>query len=611
MSRSANAAPDPLRIGVGLVAAVILVLVGAGLIALAGLGRLTDDLDPLRAPAWFWYYRGDPLVRRWLSIGLAAVSTPLTAILLAVALSRRPPLHGAADWATSAQIRAAGLRGREGVLLGHARGGGMLVSEGPEHVIVYAPTRTGKGVGVVIPNLLAWSHSAVVLDIKRENFAATAGYRADHGQTILLFDPLAPDGRTARFNPLGHVSRDVAAEVLDELQRMAVMLFPAPEHADPFWSEAARTGFIGVGAYVAATPPLPFSLGEIFRQLTNGDPRQRFPRIIAARRRDGDPLPSACVSALNDFCSASENTFASIRQSITSRMGLWLNPAVDAATDQSDFDLRDLREGQMTLYLGATPDNLLRVAPLYSLVFQQLVDLNSRRLPEPQERPVLVILDEFARLGPAPVLAHAFSWVAGYGLRLLPVIQSPSQLRALYGPDLAESIMTNCGVEVVFAPKELKVAQELSERLGTYTYKALSRSRPMGLGAGRRTLTASDQRRALRLPQELSQMSSRTLLVFRAGLPPVRGRKIVYYRERVFRDRLRPPPPVAARARAVVPPASPLDDPGPDALDFDTIARRFAAEGCAPPPPGASEQALEAWIDRVLTAEVAVRESVR
>src|SRR5690606_12174115 len=202
--------------------------------------------------------------------------------------------------------------------------------------------------------------------------------------------------------------------------------------------------------------------------------------------REGRPLPAPVVSALLDFTSASENTFASVRQSITTRMGLWLNPRVDAATSASDFDLRDLRGGRLSLYLGATPDNLLRVQPLYALLFQQLVDLNSRALPGPGDRPVLVVLDEFARLGLAPVLAHAFAWVAGYGLRLLAVIQSPSQLRALYGADVAEEIMTNCGVEVVFAPKELKVAQELSERLGFYTTPGLSRSRPTGLASGRR-----------------------------------------------------------------------------------------------------------------------------
>ncbi|MFT4953675.1 MAG: type IV secretion system protein VirD4 [Brevundimonas sp.] len=584
-----------------LVAATVLIglgfiAFGAMTVALIGLGRFSGDIDPARIPTWFWYYRHDPEVRRWLTIG--AGSTALAALMIGAGalLNRRRTLHGAARWASASEQRRAGLRARQGLILGRS-GDGLLIADGPDHVMLYAPTRTGKGVGVVIPNLLAWPGSTVVLDIKRENFAATAGYRAEAGQRVLLFDPLAADGRTARFNPLGHIDRTDSVAVVDELQRMASMLFVGSEHSDPFWSEAARTGFIGVGAFVAETPTLPFTLGEMFRQLTQADPRGRFPGLIRRRRDEGSPLSPGCVSALSDFCSSSENTFASIRQTITTRMGLWLNPAVDAATSTSDFDLRDLRRGRVSLYLGASPDNMLRVAPLYGLLFQQLVDLNSRTLPGPSDRPVLVLLDEFARLGPAPVLAHAFAWAAGYGLRLLPVIQSPAQLRALYGPDVTEEILTNCGLEIVFAPKELKVAQDLSERLGYYTYRARSRSRPSGLAAGRRSLTDSDQRRALMLPQELMQMHADRLIVLKAGLPPVRARKIVYYRERAFVDRLRPAPVVSPTPRSATPPPSSLAEPE---LDFDSLALALAAEGLAPPPVDASEGAFGDWIDRMI-----------
>ncbi len=382
------------------------------------------------------------------------------------------------------------------------------------------------------------------------------------------------------------------------------MLFPGHDHADPFWSEAARTGFIGVGGYVAETETLPFTLGEVFRQLTQGDPRARFPVMIEDRARQGRSLPSGVVSALTDFCSSSENTFSSIRQSITTRMGLWLNPRIDAATSACDFDLRDLRGGRLSLYLGASPDNMERVAPLYALLFQQLVDLNSRSLPGPGDRPSLILLDEFARLGRAPVLAHAFAWAAGYGLRLLPVIQSPSQLRALYGPDVTEEIVTNCGVEIVFAPKELKVAQELSERLGFYTYRARSRSRPMGLGVGRRSTTESDQRRALMLPQELTQLTADALIVFKAGAPATRGRKLVYYRDRRFNGRLKPPPavPVAPRPAFYPAPADLIEAQAQQETDFDAIVRRFEAEGLAPPRPGASEAEVGDWLDRVVDA---------
>jgi type IV secretion system protein VirD4 len=460
--------------------------------------------------------------------------------------------------------------------------------------------RTGKGVGVVIPNLLAWPGSVVVLDIKRENYIATAGFRAASGQTVHLFDPLAADGRTARFNPLGHIDRSTSHRTIDELQRIAAMLFTGHEHSDPFWSEAARVGFVGVGAYVAETPDLPMTFGEILRQLTRDDPRTRFPALIRERREASRPLSAACASALADFCGSSENTFASVRQSITSRLGLWLNPLVDAATSASDFDLASIRTGRLSLYLGASPDNLQRIAPLYALLFQQLVDLNSRQLPDRGAPSVLVLLDEFARLGPAPVLAHAFSWVAGYGLRLLPVIQSPSQLRGLYGADLTEEIVSNCGIEIVFAPKELRVAQEVSARLGTYTYQARSRSRPAGLSPGRRTLTDSDQRRPLMLPQELIQLPAHALILLRASAPPVRGRKIVYFRERAFADRLRPPPelPPPLAPAVAVPPRSEAEPP----MDFESIARQFAAEGAPPPPAGCDEAAMGAWLDRVLGA---------
>jgi len=610
MNRFSNASPGTrtVLVGVVLTGLVALAAVTTAVVALVGLGRFSPDIEPGQVPRWFWYYRHDPDVRRWLFIGALSSVLGLLSLAVGVAVTRRRPLHGAARWATDGEQRRAGLRARQGILLGRA-GDGVLISDGPEHVMLYAPTRTGKGVGVVIPNLLAWPGSVVVLDIKRENFAATAGYRTECGQRVLLFDPLAWDGRTTRFNPLGHIDRNDPVAVIDELQRIATMLFPAHGQADPFWSEAARTGFIGVGAYVAGSPPLPFTLGEIFRQLTEGDPRLALPKQVEARRREGRPLSAPCVSALRDFCATSENTFASIRQSITSRMGLWLNPVVDTATSASDFDLRDLRRGRLSLYLGASPDNMLRIAPLYSLLFQQLIDLNSRSLPGPDDQSVLVLLDEFARLGAAPILAHAFSWVAGYGLRLLPVIQSPAQLRGLYGPDLTQDILSNCGLEVVFAPKDLKVAQELSDRLGYYTYEGRSLSRPRGLGAGRRSVTKSEQRRALMLPQELMQLPDTALIVLKAGVAPIRGRKIVYYRERAFTRRLRSAPPLPPAPAP--PPASnatpafiqPLTQSGETDMELDAIVRAFAAEGLPPPERGAPEDEVRVWLDRVIDAE--------
>ena len=143
-----------------------------------------------------------------------------------------------------------------------------------------------------------------------------------------------------------------------------------------------------------------------------------------------------CVTALNDFLAASENTLNSVRKTVTARLGLWLNPRIDAATAENDFDLRFLRQRPMSIYLGVTPDNLDRLSPLLNLFFQQTIDLNTRELPEQNQklnRKLLLLLDEFAALGNVSVLAKSVAFLAGFNVRLLTVIQSPSQLRAIYG----------------------------------------------------------------------------------------------------------------------------------------------------------------------------------
>jgi type IV secretion system protein VirD4 len=602
-------APWPLKAALGAAAAsAVLGLLAsvAAMIALAGLRRLSPEVDPSAVPAWLWYYRHDPEVQRWLKVGALSAAGGLLAVAVGIAGQIRRPLHGAARWAREAEVRRAGLRAETGILLGR-KGGRLLVFGGQEHVMLYAPTRTGKGVGVVIPNLLAWPDSVVVLDVKRENWEATAGFRAAHGQEVHLFDPLDPEGRTSRYNPLGHIDRTDPVATLDELQRIAAMLFPHPPNADSFWAESARTGFVGVGAYLAETRERSLTFGALYAELAAGDPRARFPALIAQRHKDGHPLSAGCVRALTDFTSSSENTFASVRQSLTAKLNLWLNPRVCAATAASDFELGALRSRRASIYLAASPDNLIRIAPLYALLFQQLIDRSCRERPDPQRHPhqVLVLLDEFARLSHAEVLAKAFAYVAGYGLRLLPVLQSPAQLRAEYGADVTEEILANCAVEIAFAPKELRLARELSERLGDTTVCSPSRSRPTGLSRGHRSVSESEQRRALLLPQELSQMPPDDLIVLKAGLPPVRGRKLRYYAEPAFRRRVAPPPKVAAIPMPAPdePGEPPPPSPSADPLTLEAIASRLADEGLEPlPPDGATPAEVEAWVDRYIDA---------
>ena len=544
MTQKAGTSPDggAARYLIAIPLGALIALAIASMIGWVILGLPVAAYDPLKMPQFFWYYRGDPHVVKAMAGGLVGGVTLLAGLVYAL-WSRGAPLHGAARFAGERELKRHGFRSALGIVVGR-KGGRFLTFGGSEHVIVEAPTRSGKGVGIVIPNLLTWAGSVVVLDVKRENFDASAGFRAHYGQQVFLFNPTDRQGRTARYNPLAYIDRSDPDDVIIELQKIATMLFTAPERGEAFWANGARTGFAGVGAWLAETSDEPLTMGAIYRYLTEGDARSFFKKELANPKLS---LSTGCRTALADFAGGSDNSFADIKKTITNVLGLWLNPLVDAATSASDFDLRDLRKRHISIYLGVSPDELDRIAPLYNLLFQQLIDLNVRELPsEATPVPVLVILDEFARLGRASVLASAFSYVAGYGIRLLPVIQSRSQLRGVYGEHLADEIVANCGVEVAFTPKELRVANELSDRIGYVGQESVTRSLTINGLLANRSKSISDQRRALLLPQELMQFPTDRLLLLRGGIPPIIGTKIFYYKSRFFKNRAFPPPVVSA-----------------------------------------------------------------
>nr|WP_294846461.1 type IV secretory system conjugative DNA transfer family protein [uncultured Sphingomonas sp.] len=556
MTRKAGISPD------GGAARFLIAIPLGGLIALAlasmigwiVLGLPIAAYDPLKMPEFIWYYRGDPRVVKAMAGGLAGGLTLFAGLVYAL-WARGAPLHGAARFANERELKRHGFRASSGIVVGR-KGGRFLTFGGSEHVLVEAPTRSGKGTGIVIPNLLTWQGSVVVLDVKRENFDASAGFRAHYGQDVFLFNPTDRQGRTARYNPLAYIDRGSPDDVIIELQKIATMLFVVPDRGEAFWANGARTGFAGVGAWLAETSDEPLTMGSIYRYLTTDDARSFF------RRELTDPslnLSAGCRTALSDFAGGSDNSFADIKKTITNVLGLWLNPLVDAATCASDFDLRSLRKRPMSIYLGVSPDELDRIAPLYNLLFQQLIDLNVRDLPdESTPIPVLVILDEFARLGRASVIASAFSYVAGYGIRLLPVIQSRSQLRGVYGEHVADEIVANCGVEVAFTPKELRVANELSDRIGYVGQESVTRSLTINGLLANRSKSIMEQRRALLLPQELMQFPATRLILLRGGIPPIIGTKIFYFKCRFFNKRAFPAPviaPIGKHTRAALAPA--------------------------------------------------------
>ncbi|WP_419611106.1 type IV secretory system conjugative DNA transfer family protein, partial [Thiolapillus sp.] len=271
--------------------------------------------------------------------------------------------------------------------------------------------------------------------------------------------------------------------------------------------------------------------------------------IFKEREEQGNPLSSECISAFNDYLDTSKNTRSSIRKTFTARLELWANPVIDAATSTNDFDLRDLRKKAMSIYVAITPDDLDRLAPITNLFFQQVIDLNIRELPD-YENPdseykhqVLMLMDEFTSLGRLNSLFKGVSFIAGFGLRLLPIIQSPSQLRdqKLYGVEGANTFMENHALRIVFPPKDHKIAEEISNTLGFETVKSRSRSKQLS-GSGGRSYSESDQRRALLLPQEITQLGARKALIILENCPPIKAVKIRYYEDPVFTQRLLDPP---------------------------------------------------------------------
>jgi type IV secretion system protein VirD4 len=616
---------------------VLWAYLGGGIFMVAHQHKFTDA-SPLTLYQYWFYYGTNKSVVRWLYIsGAIAFVVTVAPTYLFLGPAKRS-LFGDARWAKTGEIRKAGLLGTKGIIVGlYVRT--YLMFEGSQHVILSAPTRSGKGVGIVIPNLLTWSDSVVVLDIKQENHGITSAYRRKYGQPCFLFNPAAADYRTHRYNPLAYVSEDPNFRI-DDIQKIANMLFPDQQGVDPIWTATPRSLFLGIVLYLLETPGKLVTLGQVLREsLADGDGAKYFTGIIAARSlgeriqqtssqdakiqaardiqailadkgkapehhprltdmavwlqlspayRDavaqeveeirksqprapdlvalaaavpidaasskiGKALSGGCIRALNSYISiAAETTRAGIMTGFRSRLELWYNPLVDAATSANDFDLRDVRKKRMSIYLGVTPDNLDRMAPLLNLFFQQLIDLNTRELPEQNpalKHQCLLLADEFTAMGKIQVLSKGISYIAGYGLRMLPIIQSPAQVVEVYGKHAAETFTTNHALQIVFPPKatETETAESISKWLGYQTVKGVSESKGKSLLSKReKSESTSDQRRALLLPQEITNLGKTTEIVVLEDCPPILARKIRYYEDRTFVDRLKAVSPLLA-----------------------------------------------------------------
>jgi len=510
---------------------------------LGGLDKDTASLFTL----WDYYstYGNDEntleILGKGITIGTFLMLIPVSLFFV----PKHTSLFGDAKFATLVDIRKAGLLGNKGIIVGKKIGFLGLTEKylhlpGSLHVLLAAPTRSGKGVGVVIPNCLSWPDSMIVLDIKQENWSITSGFRSKHGQDCFLLNLAPRDYKTHRWNPLFYISEDPAFRIND-IQKIGQMLFPSNEHEAPIWQASSRSLWLGIVLYLIESDDLPLTLGEALRQLTQGD--KRIGKIIDARQKTDNPFSVECYLAMKEYLDTPEKTRGSVRKGFLSALELFYNPVIDAATAGNDFDLRDIRKKRMSIYVGISPDDLDRLSPLINLFFQQAIDLNTRDLPE--ENPelkyqCLLLADEFTAMGKVGVLAKGISYIAGYGLRMLPIIQSPAQLRDIYGAETAESFIDNHAMRIVFPPKNIKTAKEISDTLGTMTVKNKSKgkSRPTDLfGKSSMSTNVSEHGRALMLPQEVMQMDEDKCILILENSRPILCEKIKWYEDKTFSKR--------------------------------------------------------------------------
>ena len=511
---------------------------------------------PLRLATYYEYVRALslPQVRpfAWKIEAAGAIGFGLPLILWFIVLylmmkpKKKPSMHGDARFATASDLRKQKMLSPadNGILVGKYKGD-LVRLPGQQFVILAAPTRSGKGVGVVIPNLLDYQESVVVLDIKQENFDLTSGWRKSQGQEIYLFNPFAEDRRTHRWNPLSYVSKDPAFRVSD-LMSISSMLYPDGSEDQKFWVSQARNAFMAFSLYLCekwedderknrpmAVRSKP-TLGMIYR-LSSGDGTDLRELYTALSK---DPcLSSNAQSAFANMLSQANETFASILGTFKEPLNAWINPVLDAATSEDDFLLTDVRKKRMTIYIGIQPNKLAESRLIVNLFFSQLINLNTKELPQNNtelKHQCLLLMDEFTSIGKVEIIASAVSYMAGYNIRLLPIIQSMAQLDATYGKDVSRTVITNHALQIVFAPREQQDANDYSDMLGYTTVRKQNVTR------GRETSRSeSEERRALMLPQELKAMGPDTEVFLYEGLPhPVKCDKIRYYQDKYFTQRL-------------------------------------------------------------------------
>lgn len=502
-----------------------------------------------------------------ISFVVACIFPVVMTIGAAILLTQKPKreLHGSSRFALMSEITQHGLfktnQKDPEILIGKFNGK-FLRWSGKQFAYLAAPTRSGKGVGIVIPNCLNYRDSLVVFDPKLENFKITAGYRHDvMEQDIYLFNPSAQNKRSHCWNPMSYVSRDPYRMVGDAFN-IANILYTAPEGGDSgnakFFAEMAQKLFVGLVLYMIEYELLHKDTPEWneardtptltrLNALTTPDP-SKYKNCAVWIKEEVAKSPyfsNACKNNLLSYATTSDQTAASIMSSMVAPLSVFIDPIVGKITSKDDFNLRDLRKKKMSIYIGIQPNDLAKFSRLINLFISQLISVNTEELPEDNpdlKYQCLLLLDEFTGMGKVDIIEKSVAYIAGYNLRLMPIFQNLSQLNRLYTKDGAKSMSTNFECQIIYPPRDNEDAKEFSEIIGHETFKAKSTSKNKG-SIGNSSTSISDQRRPVMLPEELRTMPTTDCIISMTGIAAIRAKKIVYYEDPEFTKRLGYPPP--------------------------------------------------------------------
>lgn len=454
--------------------------------------------------------------------------------------------HGSAQFADERRVRGE-LEAADGLLVGRARAGWLMRYGGPGHLLTFAPTRSGKGVGVVLPNLLIADRAVLCIDPKGENARIAARARARFGPVNVL-DPFGVSGQpAAAYNPLAALD-PYGLDLADDAALIAEALVhdPPDQVGEAHWNEEAKALIAGVILHVVSQPPPEGATLAAVRDLLTAAPARLAATLKAMQASVA--ADGLVARAANRHLGKADREAAGVLSAAQRHTHFLDSRRITDSLAQADFNFEDLRDQHATIFLVLPPERLGTHARWLRLLVAQALHTLARHQPTAGRNPgppILFLLDEFATLGRLEPLAQAYGLMAGYGVQLWAILQDLHQLKALYG-DRHGTFLANAAVTQVFNVADIDTAQWVSRTLGVTTERFIAQGTSAHSGSsgsmkggssssGKGTSWSEHRvRRDLLTPDEVMRLADDLMLVLRPGQAPLLAKKIRHYADREF-----------------------------------------------------------------------------